>query len=75
MNQHLTLHNTFGLISRRECSIIACLADGDTNKQIGEKTGLSEAAVQQYLHNLMIKQGVRHSYELISWAYMNGFLK
>lgn len=75
MNQQATLHKTLGLISRQECSIIAGLAEGYTNEQIGEKVGLSETAVQQNLWNLMRKQGVRHSYELISCAYMNGFLK
>lgn len=75
MNQQAVSHKSLGFISRRECSLIACLADGYTDEQIGEKIGLSETAVQQNLWNLMRKQGVRHSYELISWAYMNGFLK
>lgn len=75
MNQQVASHKSLDLISRQECSIIAGLAEGYTDKQIGEKTGLSETAVQQNLRNLMRKRGVRHSYELISWAYMNGFLK
>ena len=75
MNQQTTSYKSIGLISRRECSIIACLAEGYTDEQIGEKVGLSKTAVQQNLRDLMRKQGVRHSYELISWAYTNGFLK
>lgn len=55
--------------------MIACLADGYTHKQIGVKLGLSETMVQQNLQDLMHKQGAQHSFELISWAYLNGFLK
>lgn len=55
--------------------MIACLADGYNPKQIGEKLGLSETVVQQHLLDLMQKQGAQHSFELISWAYLNGFLK
>lgn len=57
MNQQTASHKNLGLISRRECSLIACLADGYTDEQIGEKIGLSETAVQQNLRNLMRKQG------------------
>ncbi|MFD3003294.1 helix-turn-helix transcriptional regulator [Pontibacter toksunensis] len=62
-------------LSRRECSMIACLADGFTNKQIGERFGLSENDVQEYLHKMMQKKGFYHSYQLISWAYLDGVLK
>ncbi len=75
MNQQAVSHKSLAFINRRDCFLIACLADGYTDEQIGEKIGLSETAVQQNLRNLMRKQGVRHSYELISWAYLNGFLK
>lgn len=62
-------------LSRRECSMIAYLADGFTNKQIGERFGLSEDAVQENLHKMMIKKGFYHSYQLITWAYLDGVLK
>lgn len=63
------------MLSRRECSMIACLADGFTNKQIGEKFNLSEDDVQKYLQKMMQKKGFNHSYQLISWAYLDGVLK
>jgi DNA-binding NarL/FixJ family response regulator len=50
------------------------MAEGYTNKQIGEKQGISEAAVQEYLHEMMEKQGFYHSFQLISWAYREGVL-
>ena len=75
MNQHMTLHRNIGFISRRQCNIIACLAEGYTHEQIGEQIGLSESAVQQSLGRMMRRRGVHHSYELISWAYQNGFLR
>lgn len=63
------------ILSRRECSMIAFLADGYTEKQIGDKFGLSEVAVQEYLVKMMRKKGFDHSYQLISWAYLDGVLK
>ncbi len=70
-----TRHNTLGLISSWECSIIAYFADGYTPAQIGSKIGLSEMSVKRHLANLKQKHGLHHTYELISWAYLNGFLK
>ncbi|WP_181885007.1 response regulator transcription factor [Pontibacter diazotrophicus] len=63
------------ILSWRECSMIAYLADGYTNKQIGEKFNLSEDDVQEYLQKMMKKKGFNHSYQLISWAYLDGVLK
>lgn len=63
------------ILSGRECSMIACLADGYTNKQIGEKFGLSEEDVQEYLLRMMRQKGFNHSFQLISWAYLDGVLK
>lgn len=63
------------ILSWRECSMIAYLADGYTNKQIGEKFNLSEEDVQKYLQKMMQKKGFNHSYQLISWAYLDGVLK
>lgn len=55
--------------------MIAYLADGYTNKQIGDKFKLSEDDVQKYLQKMMLKKGFNHSYQLISWAYLDGVLK
>lgn len=63
------------ILSGRECSMIACLADGFTYQQIGEKFGLTEAVVQEYLLKMMRQKGFDHSYQLISWAYLDGVLK
>lgn len=69
------MDRNIAMLSRRECSMIAYLADGYSNKQIGEKFGLSEGAVQEYLSKMMHKKGFNHSYQLISWAYLDGILK
>jgi DNA-binding NarL/FixJ family response regulator len=69
------MENILPVLSRRECSIIAYMAEGYTNEQIGEKHGLSETDIQKYLQNMMQKKGFFHSYQLISWAYLQGILK
>lgn len=55
--------------------MIACLADGNTYKQIGDKFNLSEADVEKYLLKMMRQKGFNHSFQLISWAYLDGVLK
>ncbi|WP_410896818.1 helix-turn-helix transcriptional regulator [Pontibacter sp. E15-1] len=64
----------FPLLSSRECAIIAYFADGYTPAQIADKTGLTTRSVLQQLYIMKQQQGLRHVYELISWAYLKGFL-
>ena len=75
MKAQSLVNRNLPMLSRQDCLIIAHLAEGYTDEQIGEKFGLSPKTVQQHLKDMMRKQGATHSYELISWAYLNGFLK
>lgn len=75
MKQHYTTPQHLDQMSKQDCSIIAYLADGCTHEQIAERCGLTTTTVEQQLAKLMQKKGVNHSYELISWAYLYGFLK
>jgi DNA-binding NarL/FixJ family response regulator len=58
----------------KECKIIAFLAEGYTCEQIGEALNWSEQSVEDILSQMRQKLEVKHSYELISWAYMTGIL-
>ncbi|WP_179223084.1 response regulator transcription factor [Pontibacter ummariensis] len=63
------------LLNKQECQVIAYLADGLTHEQIGKKLEWSELTVESRLEEMMRKLNMSHSYQLISWAYLEGVLK
>ncbi|MCC9135096.1 response regulator transcription factor [Pontibacter silvestris] len=63
------------LLNEQECEIIMLLADGLTNKQIGEVFGVTEKAVEVSLQNMLNKLDRKHPNEMITWAYLGGVLK
>lgn len=63
------------LLSERECEIIMLLADGLTNRQIGEAFGVSENTVEVCLQDMLHKLNRKHPNEMITWAYLGGVLK
>jgi DNA-binding NarL/FixJ family response regulator len=50
----------FGSLSLRERQILALIADGLTNRQIGERLGLAEKTVKNYVSSLLSKLGFEH---------------
>jgi DNA-binding NarL/FixJ family response regulator len=50
----------FGSLSLRERQILALIADALTNRQIGERLGLAEKTVKNYVSSLLRKLGLEH---------------
>lgn len=50
----------FGSLSLRERQILALIADGLTNRRIGEQLGLAEKTVKNYVSSLLAKLGFEH---------------
>jgi DNA-binding NarL/FixJ family response regulator len=50
----------FGSLGLRERQILALIADGLTNRQIGERLGLAEKTVKNYVSGLLSKLGLDH---------------
>ena len=50
-------------LTEREREILECLADGLSNKEIGEKLFLSEKTVKHYMTSIMQKLQVRNRVE------------
>ncbi|ODA89838.1 LuxR family transcriptional regulator [Leifsonia xyli subsp. xyli] len=42
----------------RERQVLACIADGLTNRQIGERLGLAEKTIKNYVSSLLLKLGL-----------------
>lgn len=54
------------LLSKRECEIVVLISQGDTDKQIAKKLGISPRTVESYIVNVKQKLGVRTRVELIA---------
>lgn len=53
----------FATLNPREESILALVADGLSNRQVGEKLGLSEKTIKHYMTNILQKLRVRNRVE------------
>lgn len=54
------------LLSKRELEVVRCLAEGLTNREIGERLGLSQHTIKNYLFRVFDKLGVSSRIELLS---------
>ena len=59
-------------LTGREREILECLADGLSNKEIGEKLFLSEKTVKHYMTNILQKLQVRNRVEAALLAQRSG---
>jgi DNA-binding CsgD family transcriptional regulator len=53
------------LLSRREMQVVHYLAEGLTNREIGERLGLSRHTIKNYLLKIFDKLGVSNRVELL----------
>ncbi len=58
----------FAGLSAREMEILALLAKGLTNREIGQRLYLSEGTVRNYISSIMEKLGLRNRVELATYA-------
>jgi DNA-binding NarL/FixJ family response regulator len=63
--------NAFRDLSRREMEVLALLAQGLSNKEIGEQLNLSEITVRNYLTTIMEKLHLHNRVELAVYAVQN----
>src|SRR5207245_10977054 len=62
-------------LTEREHEVIALLAEGRRNKQIGEQLFISEKTVRHYLTSIFEKLGVTDRLALMIYAYKYGLAK
>lgn len=58
--------------SSREIEIIRCLADGESNKIIAKRLGISESTVKNHLKTILKKLGLSNRTKAAIWAVTNG---
>jgi DNA-binding NarL/FixJ family response regulator len=60
--------NGISLLSARELEVVRCLAEGITNREIGQRMRLSKNTVKNYLLRIFDKMGVSNRMELLFFA-------
>ncbi|MGA2820283.1 MAG: response regulator transcription factor [Anaerolineales bacterium] len=63
--------NAFRNLSEREVQVLAQVARGKSNRQIGTELGLSEVTVRNYVSTMLEKLDLRNRVELATFAVQN----
>ncbi|HCS38387.1 MAG: response regulator transcription factor [Anaerolineaceae bacterium] len=66
--------SAFNGLSQREMDVLSLVAEGDGNKEIGQKLNLTETTVRNYVSNILSKLDLRNRIELATYA-VNHHLK
>ncbi len=64
--------NSHGL-TEREVQILQCLVQGDSNKMIANRLGITEATVKVHMKGLLRKISATNRTQAAIWALNNGF--
>jgi len=57
------------ILSKREHDVVQCVAEGLTNREIGQRLGLTEHTVKNYLFRVFDKLGVSSRVEVVLYAF------
>src|SRR3954451_3509383 len=62
-------------LTKREHEIIACIAEGLRNRQVGERLFISEATVRNHVSSILDKLDVSDRLELVLYAFSHGLAR
>lgn len=63
------------LLTRRECEVLQLLADGQSNRAIGETLYISEKTVKNHVSNILQKMNVNDRTQAVVSAIKNGWVE
>ena len=63
------------LLTRRECEVLQLLADGQSNRTIGETLFISEKTVKNHVSNILQKMNVNDRTQAVVTAIKNGWVE
>ncbi|RAK19912.1 LuxR family two component transcriptional regulator [Anoxybacillus vitaminiphilus] len=63
------------LLTRRECEVLQLLADGKSNRSIGEALFISEKTVKNHVSNILQKMNVNDRTQAVVMAIKNGWVE
>jgi DNA-binding NarL/FixJ family response regulator len=63
-----------GVLSRRECEVLALVVEGFTNREIGEELGIARNTVKNHLRSIYAKLDVKNRTEAAAYAVGRGLV-
>jgi two-component system response regulator DegU len=71
----LEIRRPLHLLTRRECEVLQMLADGKSNRGIGEALYISEKTVKNHVSNILQKMNVNDRTQAVVVAIKNGWVE
>lgn len=56
-----------GVLTRRQCEVAALIAEGLTNREIGDALGISERSAEGHVERMRLRLGVRSRAQIAAW--------
>jgi two-component system response regulator DegU len=77
LNQRLQpeIRRPLHILTRRECEVLQMLADGKSNRGIGEALFISEKTVKNHVSNILQKMNVNDRTQAVVTAIKNGWVE
>jgi two-component system, NarL family, response regulator DegU len=73
--QVIEIRRPLHLLTRRECEVLQLLADGKSNRAIGEALFISEKTVKNHVSNILQKMNVNDRTQAVVVAIKNGWVE
>jgi len=73
--QTVEIRRPLHLLTRRECEVLQMLADGKSNRGIGEALYISEKTVKNHVSNILQKMNVNDRTQAVVVAIKNGWVE
>lgn len=73
--QDVEIRRPLHLLTRRECEVLQLLADGKSNRGIGEALYISEKTVKNHVSNILQKMNVNDRTQAVVVAIKNGWVE
>jgi two-component system, NarL family, response regulator DegU len=73
--QKVEVRRPLHLLTRRECEVLQLLADGKSNRAIGEELYISEKTVKNHVSNILQKMNVNDRTQAVVVAIKNGWVE
>ncbi|PLT35715.1 response regulator transcription factor [Bacillus sp. V5-8f] len=74
-SQAIEIRRPLHLLTRRECEVLQLLADGKSNRGIGETLFISEKTVKNHVSNILQKMNVNDRTQAVVSAIKNGWVE
>ncbi len=64
----------WGVLTRRECQVLALVVDGYSNREIAQELGIAHNTVKNHLRSILTKLGAKNRAQASAYAIARGFV-